>query len=118
MKDEPGAATTGNRIAIALRSRTDARYSRDAPSTPSVWLSNCPMVICDLRGSLFHSVIVSETGSSSLNKPSRVAASAATPQKLLVPLKIGHPSRADPPCTNVTTRIAAIEVNRPYLQAL
>src|SRR5207302_266560 len=86
-----------NYPARGLRSRTTARCSHEPPSTPSGWLSNCPMVICDLRGSLFHSVIVSETGSSSLNKPSRVAASAATPQKLLVPLKIGHLSRADPP---------------------
>src|SRR5436305_15334748 len=97
MKAEPGAATTRNRIAIALRSRTDARCSRDAPSIPSVWLTNCRMVICDLRGSLFHSVLVSETGSSSLNKPSGIAASAATPQKLFVLLKIGHLPRDDPP---------------------
>ena len=54
------------------------------------------MVICDLRGSLFHSVIVSETGSSSLNSPSWTAASAAIPQKLFVPLKIGHLPSADP----------------------
>jgi hypothetical protein len=55
------------------------------------------MVICDLRGLLFHSVIVSETGSSSLNNPSRAAASAAIPQKLFVPLKMGHFPRAEPP---------------------
>jgi hypothetical protein len=42
-------------------------------------------------------VIVSETGSSSLNSPSFTAARAAIPQKLFVPLKIGHLSRADPP---------------------
>jgi len=64
---------------------------------PSVWLSSWRMVIPDLRASLFHSVIVSETGSSILNKPSRTAASAAIPQKLFVPLKIGHLPRADPP---------------------
>jgi hypothetical protein len=55
------------------------------------------MVIRDLRGSFFHSVIVSETRSSSLNNPSCTPASAAIPQKLFVPLKIGHLPRADPP---------------------
>ena len=64
---------------------------------PSVWLSNWRMVICDLRESLFHSAIMSETGSSSLKNPSRTAASAAIPQKLFVPLKIGHLPVAEPP---------------------
>src|SRR4029434_4585746 len=64
--------------------------------------SNCGMVICVFRGSLFHSVIVSDTGSSSLNNPSCTAASAAIPQKLLVPLKIGHRLFADPPFAYVS----------------
>src|ERR1700745_4176240 len=54
------------------------------------------MVICDFRGSFFHSVIVSDTGPSSLNRPCCRAASAAIPQKLFVPLKIGHRLLADP----------------------
>jgi hypothetical protein len=55
------------------------------------------MVIRDLRGSFFHSVIVFDTGSSNLNSPSCAAANAAIPQKLFVPLKIGHLLFGDPP---------------------
>jgi hypothetical protein len=55
-------------------------------------------VIARLRGSSFHSVIVSLTRSSSVMSPCWTASIAATPVKLLVPLASGcgrsesHPS--------------------------
>src|SRR5204863_4339651 len=85
---------------------------------PSVWLSNCRIVILDLRGSFFHSVIVSETTSSSLNTPSCTAASAATPQKLIVPLKIGHLPLPEPPfayCSKTVRRFCITSMETPRL---
>src|SRR5580765_5619138 len=85
---------------------------------PSVWLSNCRIVIRDLRGSFFHSVIVSETRSSSLNSPSCAAASAAIPQKLFVPLKIGHLPLADPPfayCSKIVRPFCSTTMEAPRL---
>src|SRR6266403_3603463 len=76
------------------------------------------MVIRDLRGSLFHSVMVSETGSSSLSSPSCTAASAAIPQKLFVPLKIGHLPRADPPlaeCSKIVRPFCMTSMETPRL---
>jgi hypothetical protein len=48
------------------------------------------MVIRDFLGSVFHSVIVAETGSSNRNRLSRTPHKAARPQKLFVPLKTGQ----------------------------
>ena len=100
--DLPICSNDKRSVAAIVSSHLNGRRIHHCHSH-SVWSRACANNLlaghngCDFRGSVFHSVIVSETGSSSLNRPSCTAASAAIPQKLFVPLKIGHRLFPKPP---------------------